>query len=221
MYLVIVGAGKVGAPLCSSLISTGHEVFAIDQDPARVRALDQSLGGVAGVGDGTSLEALTKAGTQRAAVFIAVTGRDEVNLAACQLAKRMLDVPQTVALVNSPDNAALFELLGVDMVVSATDLILSRIAGGLPAHPLVRLMSVAGRSKEIVGIKVPTGATVVGKPLSEVPVPYGGVISLVIGRNGRTQVPGPDTILEGEDEVIALTPVDATQSLWETLTELR
>jgi len=220
LYLVIVGAGTVGAPLCSSLVATGHEVFAVDQDAARVRALEESLGSVARVGDGTTMECLNEAGTARASVFIAVTDRDEDNLAACQLARANFNVPRTIALVNSPDNAPLFEQLGVDVVVSATDLVLSHIAGALPAHPLVRLMPVTGRSKEIVGIKVPAGASVVGKPLNQVPVPYGGVISLIIGRNGSTEVPTPETVIESEDEVIAVTPVESTETLWETLTEL-
>ena len=220
MYLVIVGAGTIGAPLCSSLVATGHEVLVLDLDPARIGALEQSLGSVAKVGDGTTMKSLTEAGTARASVFIAVTDRDEDNLAACQLAKANFNVARTIALVNSPDNAPLFDLLGVDVVVSATDLVLSHIAGALPAHPLVRLMPVTGRSKEIVGIKVPAGASVVGKPLNQIPVPYGGVISLVIGRNGSTEVPTPETVIESEDEVIAVTPVESTETLWATLTEL-
>jgi len=220
LYLVIVGAGTVGAPLCSSLVATGHEVFALDLDATRVSALEKALGSVAGIGDGTTMRSLADAGTARAGVFIAVTGRDEDNLAACQLAKARFNVSRTIALVNSPDNAPLFELLGVDVVVSATDLVLSHIAGALPAHPLVRLMPVTGRSKEIVGIKVPAGATVVGKPLNQIPVPYGGVISLVIGRNGSTEVPTPETVIESEDEIIAVTPLESTETLWETLTEL-
>ena len=106
--------------------------------------------------------------------------------------------------MNSPDNAPLFELLGIDVVVSATDLVLSHIAGTLPAHPLVRLMPVTGRSKEIVAIKVPAGASVAGKPLNQIQVPYGAVISLIIGRNGSTEVPTPATVIENEDEVIAM-----------------
>ena len=220
MYLVIVGAGTIGAPLCGALVAAGHEVFALDLDAARVRALERSLGGVARVGDGTTMRSLTEAGTARASVFIAVTGRDEDNLAACQLAKANFNVPRTMALVKSPDNAPVFELLGVDVVVSATDLVLSHIAGSLPAHPLVRLMPVTGRSKELVGIKVPMGAAVVGKKINQIPVPYGGVISLIIGRNGSTEVPTPETVIDSEDEVIAVTPVETTETLWETLTEL-
>ena len=42
MYLVIVGGGKVGHPLASSLINEGHEVFVLDHDPAKVAALREA-----------------------------------------------------------------------------------------------------------------------------------------------------------------------------------
>ena len=124
-------------------------------------------------------------------------------------------------MVQNPDNVVLFEASGVDDVISATDLVLSRIAGALPAHPLVRLMPVTGRSKEIVGIKVPSGGVVAGMALKDVNVPYGSLISLVISANGHTEVPSADTVLEPEDEIIAVSPVETTDMLYQTLTELR
>ncbi|MEX0761710.1 MAG: TrkA family potassium uptake protein [Dehalococcoidia bacterium] len=221
MYVVIVGGGMIGDPLSSSLIAAGHEVFVIDRDPGRVAILQKRLGSIATVGDGTSVNSLTEAGTARASLFIATTGNDEDNLAACQLARSEFNVPRTVAVASYPENVQLFGLSGVDVVASATDLVLANIAGALPAHPLVRLMPVMGRSQEIVGIKIPGGATVVGKPLKEVGIPYGAHVALIIGSNGRTEAPKPDTVLESEDEIIALSPVESTRTLWETLTELR
>jgi trk system potassium uptake protein TrkA len=221
VYIVIAGGGRLGGRLADSLLAGGHEVFVIDIDTDVVERLRSTLGSVGAVGDATKLSVLNAAGVARSSVFIAVTGRDEDNLAACQLAKSRFNVPRTAAMVQNPDHVELFELAGIDDVVSSTDLILSRIAGALPAHPLVRLMPVTGRSKEVVGIKVPTGGTVVGMPLNEVNVPYGSLISLVIGANGHTEVPSQETVLEPEDEIIAVSPVETTELLYRTLTELR
>ena len=221
MYVVIAGGGRLGGRLADSLIAGGHEVYVIDSDEEVVGRLRDELGSVGGVGDATKLSVLSDAGVARASVFVAVTGRDEDNLAACQLAKSRFNVPKTAAVVQNPDNVVLFEAAGVDDVVSATDLVLSRIAGALPAHPLVRLMPVTGRSKEIVGIKVPAGGAVAGMALKDVNVPYGSLISLVISANGHTEIPTKDTVLEPEDEVIAVSPVETTDALYQTLTELR
>lgn len=221
MYLVIVGGGRVGSPLASSLINEGHEVFVLDNDPVKVSELQRDLGMIATVGSATSVRALQDAGASRAGAIIAATDSDEDNLAACQLAKNNFDIPRTIAIAHSPENAQLFELVGIDLVVSATDLILSNLTTALPAHPLIRLMPLADRSQELVAIKLPAAGVVTGRTLSEITLPYGTVVVLVVSADGRTKVPEADMIIEGEDEFVALSPTNSTTELWEVLTELR
>ncbi|MDP6666356.1 MAG: TrkA family potassium uptake protein [Dehalococcoidia bacterium] len=221
MYLVIVGAGKVGAPLASSLINAGHEVFVLDHDPDKVSAIQRELGMIATVGDATSVRALQDAGASRAGAIIAATDSDEDNLAACQLARSNFDIARTIAVANSPENAQLFELVGVDLVVSATDLVLSNLATALPAHPLIRLMPLADRSQELVALKLPAAALNVGKTLSEITLPYGTNVVLIVTADGRTKTPDADAVIEAEDEIVALSPANSTAELWEVLTESR
>ena len=221
MYLVIVGGGRVGAPLASSLVNEGHEVFVLDRDPDKVAALQRDLGMIATVGDATSVRALQDAGASRAGAIIAVTSSDEDNLAACQLAKNNFDIPRTIAVAHSPENAQLFDLAGIDLVVSATDLVLSNLATALPAHPLIRLMPLADRSQELVAVKLPAAGVVIGQTLSEITLPYGTTVVLVVSADGRTKTPDADVVIEGEDELVALSPTSTTAELWEVLTELR
>jgi trk system potassium uptake protein TrkA len=221
LYLVIVGGGKVGAPLASSLINEGHEVFVLDNNPDTVATLQRDLGMIATIGDATSVRALQDAGASRAGAIIATTDSDADNLAACQLARTNFDVPRTIAVAHSPENAELFDLAGIDLVVSATNLVLSNLATALPAHPLIRLMPVADRSQELVAIKLPSSGTVVGRTLSELTLPYGTKIVLMITADGRSKTPEADTLVEAEDEIVALSLANSTAELWEFLTELR
>ena len=221
MYLVIVGGGKVGAPLASSLINEGHEVFVLDKNPNTVTELQRELGMIATMGEGTSVRALQDAGAARAGVLIAATDNDEDNLAACQLAKTNFNVPRTIAVAHSPENAELFDLVGVDLVVSATDLVLSNLTTALPAHPLIRLMPLADRSMELVAIKMPAAGTVIGITLSNLRLPYGTKIVLIVNSDGQTKSLDPDSEIEAEDEIIAISPTNSTAELWELLTELR
>jgi len=221
MYLVIVGGGKVGAPLASSLINEGHEVFVLDKNPNTVTELQRELGMIATMGEGTSVRALQDAGAARAGVLIAATDNDEDNLAACQLAKTNFNVPRTIAVAHSPENAELFDLVGVDLVVSATDLVLSNLATALPAHPLIRLIPLADRSMELVAIKMPAAGTVIGITLSNLRLPYGTKIVLIVNSDGQTKSLDPDSEIEAEDEIIAISPTNSTAELWELLTELR
>lgn len=220
MYIVIIGAGRIGTGLARSQLTTGQEVFLLDNDPKRVETLRTTFGSIARLGDGTNVTNLREAGVARAGLFIAATGIDAVNLAACQLARQVFNVPSTVAIVLEPENATLFETLGVDNVVSLTDLAMTRLASTVPSHPVVRLMPLAGRHREMVAIKIPAGAAVVNRMLSEVVLPYGSSVILVIGPTGQTEEPRPETVLGAEDELIVVTPVESTQALWETLTEM-
>jgi trk system potassium uptake protein TrkA len=221
MYLVIVGGGKVGAPLASSLINEGHEVFVLDHDPDVVASLQRELGMIATTGEATSVRALQDAGAARAGALIATTDSDADNLATCQLARTNFDIARTIAIAHSPENSELFDRSGVDLVVSATDLVLANLTTALPAHPLIRLMPVADRSQELVAIKLPAAGTAIGRTLSELRLPYGTKIVLIITAAGQSKPPDSDAIIETEDEIIALSPTNSTAELWELLTELR
>ena len=218
---MIAGGGRTGESIAAALIAGGHEAFVVERDPARVDAIRSRLGSVAAVGDVASVSCLIEAGISRASVVVAATDSDEDNLAFCQLARGNFEVPKTIALAHRAENARLFEVCGIDLVVSSTDLIVSSVASSLPAHPLVDLMLVAERGLKIVAVTIPAGAAAAGKPLRDVPIPYGSNIVLVIGEAGPPETPTPDTVLAGETLAIALCPVDATNSLWEALTEMR
>ena len=211
----------MGEPLASSLINTGHEVFILDHNQQTVATLQRELGLVATVGEATSVRDLNDAGAARAGVIIATTGSDEDNLAACQLARKHFDIPRTVAIVHSPENAELFERAGVDMVISTTNLVLANLATAIPTHPLIRLMPIADHSQELVAMKLPAGGLLIGRKLSEITLPYGTNIILIITSEGRSKSPNPDVRIEAEDEVIALSPTNSTAELWALLTELR
>ena len=221
MYIVIAGGGRTGESIAAALIAGGHETFILDSDPARIAAIRSRLGSVAAVGDVASMSCLEDAGMSRASIVVAATDSDEDNLAVCQLAKTNFDVPKSIALAHRQENVRLFEVCGVDLVVSSTDLIVSSVASSLPAHPLVNLMLIRDRGLEIVAVTIPAGAVVTGKALRDVSIPYGSNIVLLIGPAGPPATPTPDTILEGETLAIALCPVDATNELWEALTEMR
>ena len=132
MYIIVVGVGKVGYHLTRALVNGGHEVFVIDSDAKKVADLVDSFGAIALKGDGAEPSVLSAAGASRANLLIATTGSDEDNLAACQLAMHTYNVGRTISVVNNPENEALFNLLGIDLTVSSTQVILSDIEEELP-----------------------------------------------------------------------------------------
>ena len=218
MYIIVVGAGKVGYHLSKALLKSEHEVFIVERSARKCETIREELGSLVIVGDGCEESVLREAGTSRADVFIAVTGTDEDNLVACQIAKHRFHVSRTISLINNPNNEKLFIGLGVDVCLSSTDIILSHIEEELPEHALVHFMAIRGSNREVVGIRVPPDAAVVGQVLGEVPMPDDSLISFIVKKDGTLLPPDSEAVLGPEDEVIVVTTAEGEEALREALT---
>ena len=102
MRVVVVGAGEVGFHLAQRLSEEHQDVVVIDADPEQVEHAAQQLDVQTMLGNGASLSLLKRASVKNAAMLLAVTSQDEVNLVACMAAKRM-GVGYTVARISNPD----------------------------------------------------------------------------------------------------------------------
>jgi trk system potassium uptake protein TrkA len=216
MYIVVVGGGMVGFHLTRALFNAGHEVFIVDTDGKRVEELIKHFGNVAIKGDGSEPSIQIAAGVARADILIATTGVDEDNLAACQLAKHQFNVPKTVTLINNPEDENLFDLLGIDVVVSSTQLLLAAIEEELPSHSTAHVLPVRG-NREAAAIEISQSSAVVGKKLSAIQLPPETSIVAVVSRDGTLKPLDDDTMLEAHDEVVALTIADQAEALLEIL----
>ena len=108
-------------------MAADHEVAVIDWDKSRCAALEDELGSLSVLGDGTEASVLAKAGANRADLFIATTHSDDENMVACQLAKHRFGAARTASIVSVPDHERLFGLLGIDVIINTTDLIVDKI----------------------------------------------------------------------------------------------
>src|SRR5919198_2535537 len=150
MYVLIVGAGKVGWNLARELLDKGHEVTLMESDRERFLAVEQELEHNVQYGDASELWVLERAGISRADLVIAVTGDDEDNMLICQVAKEKYMVEQIIARVNNPRNKQWFDLLRIGPVVSATDLILRLIEHEVPRYGLFHLLDLPQEKLEII-----------------------------------------------------------------------
>ena len=213
MYIIVVGGGRVGYYLTKALLDEGHEILLVEKDATICEAIIDELGSVCLRGDGCEATILAEAGTDRADMLIAVTGDDEDNLVACQVAKHKFNVPRTIARIGNPGNETLFKKLGIDVTVSSTNIILEHIETELPTHPLTHLLEIRDKGLEIVEIKVSAESATVGKSVRELALPEGSELALVIRKDGKYRVPTLNTILNSEDRIIALTTPESEEAL--------
>ena len=217
MYIVIVGGGKVGFYLAKELVEANHEVLVIEQNPAKCAEIAETMGEIVMRGDGCEASVLEKAGAGRADLLLAVTGDDEDNLVACQVARHIFDVSKTVARINNPKNEVILRKLGIDLPVSATSAIMSHIEQELPSHPLISLMTLR-HGFEIVEVKIPEDAGVVGKVLQDVELPGQSLVWGLVDTDGNPKAPTADTIIHAGDEVVAVTLKESEEALRASLT---
>jgi trk system potassium uptake protein TrkA len=203
MYVIVVGAGKVGWNLGRELLEKGHEVTLIENNRDRYQTVEQELEHNIQYGDASELWVLERAGVSRADLVIAVTGDDEDNMLICQVAKEKYMVEQIIARVNNPRNKQWFELLGIGPVVSATDLILRLIEHEVPKYGLVHLLDLPQERLEIIELLLSDDSPVAGERVGNLELPDGSLLISVL-RDGRGFVPGPDTVLAAGDEVLAV-----------------
>ena len=218
MYIIIVGGGRLGYYLARALLDEGHEVLVIEKDAAFSQIMNNELGSVCLHGDGCEAATLEEAGTGRADIFITVTGDDEDNLVACQLAKHRFNVPRIIARVRNPQHEKVFKKLGIDATVSTTNLILEHIKHELPSHPLMHLLDIQEKGLEVVEVKIPPESAAIGKQVKELPLPAESILSLIIRKKKRPTVPTSSTVIQAEDHIIAVIRPEAEDELRAALT---
>ena len=218
MYIIIIGGGRVGYYLSRALIEEGHEVLIIEKNATFCEIINEEMGSICLHGDGCEAATLDDVGTSRADMLVAVTGDDEDNLVACQVAKDKFNVPRTVARIRNPQNKAIFKKLGVDVTVSTTDIILEAIEQEVPTHPLTHLLTPSDSGTEIVDVRISSGMPAIGKTIRTLALPKEIKLALFIRKGGKHHMPTSNTTIREGDHIIALTPPELEDSLRTALT---
>ena len=212
MYIVIVGAGKVGYFLAKRLCLNKHTVSIVEKDKQLCEETAKELEALVVNGDGCDPHILEEAGISRAEVIAAVTGDDEDNLIICQLAKEIFKVKRVVGRVNNPDNEHTFSELGVDVPVDSTKIIAKIIEEEVSFSDFVNLMSFKRGKLAIVRLDLPDDSPVINKQVQDIQLPADSVLVSII-RGGDVVIPKGKTVLKAGDDIIALTLVENKQQL--------
>ena len=204
MFLIIIGGGKVGYYLAKTLSELKYKVTVIESNRELCLNIANTTSNIdVNVinGDGTSINYLIDAEIETADALIAVTGRDQDNLIACQIAKNKFNVKKTIARVNNPKNIKIFEKLGVDTVVSSTASIVDIIEREVFISGLTSLVTIGNLS--INEIKLQPNYHSVNKQIRDLGFPKDCIIISII-RNNDVIIPDGSTMLLPGDEVIAV-----------------
>src|SRR3954453_7255725 len=214
MYIIVIGAGKVGWNLARELIDNGNELTLIESDPHRYAVVEEELEHAVQQGDGSEVGVLDRAGIDRADMVIAVTGDDEDNILICQMAREKYGVERVIARCNNPRNLQHFELLGVKPAVSATDLILRLIEHEVPKYGPLHLLDLPQERLEIIELEVAENSPAAGQKVRDLGLPDGSLVISVL-REGAGFVPTGESMVQDGDEVLLVVGVGRGGSVTE------
>jgi trk system potassium uptake protein TrkA len=123
LHIVIVGAGEVGFNVARNLSQDGHDIVLVEENPDRAAKAENELDVMVIRGNGARPNMLEKAGIipgGNVELLIACSSKDEVNILACWIAKKMgvrRVISRAIGL-EFTDTDAWSHDLGIDMMVS-------------------------------------------------------------------------------------------------------
>lgn len=214
MFVLIAGGGRTGTQLANLLIAQNHTVRLIEHRKEILYRVHRELPTeVVYEGNATDPHLLEKAGIQKTQVLVTCTPNDAENLAICYLARKAYNVARTIASINNPRNAWLFdEKFHVDVALNQSEIIASLIEEEMSLGDMMTLLKLRRGQYSLIEEKIPPGAKAVGVKILDLELPAECVIAAIV-RQGKVVVPRGVTELEEGDEVFAIADREGAEQL--------
>jgi Kef-type K+ transport system membrane component KefB len=197
--VILVGLGELSILLAERLRQGGELVTLVGLDGDRVKGT-RRRDFLVFEGNPADTSVLEKAGAASAAALVALTSRDEMNLAACRLAGDAFGIPHRVAMISDPTVAAQIQSGGTRVVQPQLATALA-LEGALHFPAAFDMLA-----NHTDGVDVREGVFnnpgLDGLPLQRIQLP-GDVLVLGLRRGDDVLVPHGDTVLR-QDDVLML-----------------
>ena len=206
MKVLILGAGRVGGSLASSLVNSNYDVSIVDLDKSTLSELEDKLDILTVEGHASHPISIKKAGADDSTTVIAVTSDDEVNLIACQVAKRNFKVKKTICRLSEKSYTENLDIFGeniVDIVISPETEVMNHLKE-LINHPgTEQIEKFADGKVNLVSVKAKKKGKLVGRELKGIKedMPDTDAFVASIYRKGKPFIPSGETVIKDGDEI--------------------
>ena len=214
MFVIIAGGGRSGTQLANMLLSQNHQVHVIESRPEVLARMHKELP-TENIFEGPAInyQVLQQAGIDKAQVVTACTTSDADNLAICFLARSKYNIPRTIARINDPRNAWLFdEKFHVDVSLNQAEIMARLIEEEMSLGDMIHLLKLRRGDYSLVEEKIPAGARAIGVMIKDLGLVDSVVIAGII-RHGKIVLPRGITKLEMGDEILAVTDREGANQL--------
>jgi trk system potassium uptake protein TrkA len=214
MFVLITGGGRTAAQLAILLVRQNHQVRLIEHRHDVLARLHRELPTeVIYEGNVTDPQVLEQAGIREAQVLAACTGSDVENLVLCFFGRTRYHVPRTIARINNPRNAWLFDQkFHVDVALNQAEILATLIEEEMDLGDMMILLRLRRGRYSLVQERVHEDAYAVGMELKDLPLPPNSVIATIL-RQEQILIPRGVTRFEAGDEVLAVVDSEAAEEL--------
>ena len=219
MNIIVVGCGKIGTTILAKLVEEGHNVTAVDIDPAVITDINNIYDVMGVSGNGTDCDTLTEAGVQSANLVVAATASDEFNMLTCFLARKM-GAHHTIARIRNPeynDSSLSFlkQQLNLSMPINPELLAAQELYNLLKVPSAVKVDTFSRRSFELVELRLQPDSQLDGMTLAELKKKYkANYLICAVKRDGEVYIPDGSFVLKGGDKIgVTTTPSEIARLL--------
>lgn len=202
--ILVVGLGRLGIAMCMKLSELKQRVVAVDRDPEKVKDISEYVD-ISAQLNATEEDALSKIGAKEVDIAAVTIGENiEASIVATTLLKGF-EIPHIISRAQNHLHAKILAKVGADRVIFPEKEMGERVAERL-VNPWLNRFSQYPQLGSLVGEIEPlpdmTGKSLAGQQFRK---KY-ELIVLLIKKNGKYMIPGPNTVIESEDTLLVAGP---------------
>jgi trk system potassium uptake protein len=209
MKILILGAGRVGSSLASTLSRGDYDVSIVDINKDKLLRLQEDFDLATVIGHGSHPKTLKEAGADQETILLAVTNSDECNITSCQIAKSKFKVQKTICRLSDSsylDSLDAFGEKSIDIAIGPENEVTDHLID-LIKHPgAEQIESFANGSLKVVCVKAKKDGMLVNRELKSIKsdMPDTETFVPAIYRKGKPFIPDGKAIIKENDEIYFL-----------------
>ncbi len=219
MKIIVAGCGKIGVSILKNLVAEGHDVTALDKNPAVIEELTNVYDVMGVCGNSADPDTLAEAGIETVQLFVAVSGSDEMNMLSCFLAKRM-GAQYTIARIRNPEyNDQSLGFMRQELDLSLTinpELLTARELFNILKFPsAVKVESFSRRNVEMIEIRLDDNTELDGVQIFKMREKYkAAYLVCAVTRGDEVFIPSGNFVLKAGDKIgLIASPNEITKLL--------
>lgn len=201
MKIVVAGGTTTAEYIIKNFNNRENSLTIINNDKRNAVEIAKNNDVPVFYGDPSKRSILEAAHAENSDIFISVNEDDSTNFVACMLAKKVLNAKKVICIVSNPNNVDVFKELGVDAVISSTQLLIDSINSESSLETLIKTMSFEDNKISLTEVVIKASFLICRKQISEISFPKEGSISCIY-RKPRVIIPNGQTVILPKDKLL-------------------